>query len=111
MSVGVLPPGKFVDMPLLVDTGVVYALADRKDLMQLMGAGSVVATHIVVGANWSSWSQSQAVEVMIKVSDAFDGTMRWSTRCAASSGDYPSAPAAIEAAARCAVDALVNSRS
>jgi hypothetical protein len=87
------------------------ALQDRRNLMQLAGAGSVLTTSIIVGANWSVWSQAQSVEVMIKLSDAVDGTMRWSSRCAANSGDYASAPAAIEAAARCAVDAFLNVQS
>jgi len=84
------------------------ALADRKALMDLAGAHSFLTTQIIVGANWSVWSTAQSVEVMIKLSDAADGSMRWSARCAASSGDFPSAAAAIEAAAHCVVDALTQ---
>ena len=81
-------------------------LPDRKALMDLAGARSFLTTQIIVGANWSVWTTAQSVEVMIKLSDAGDGTMRWSARCAASSGDFPSAAAAIEAAAHCVVDAM-----
>ena len=82
------------------------ALDDRRQLMAQAGAASVLTTQIVVGANWSVWTSAQHVEVMIKLSDAVDGTMRWSVRCSASSGDFPSAAAAIEAAAHCVVDAV-----
>ena len=82
------------------------ALADRKQLMAQAGAQSLLTTQIIVGASWSVWSTAQSVEVMIKLSDTVDGTMRWSARCSASSGDFPSAAAAIEAAAHCAVDAI-----
>jgi hypothetical protein len=86
------------------------ALADRKALMDLAGARSLLTTQIIVGANWSVWSTAQSVEVMIKLSDAADGSMRWSARCAASSGDFPSAAAAIEAAAHCVADAMTTPR-
>jgi hypothetical protein len=82
------------------------ALADRKQLMAQAGAQSLLTTRIIVGASWSVWSTAQSVEVMIKLSDAVDGTMRWAARCSASSGDFPSAAAAIEAAAHCAVDSI-----
>jgi hypothetical protein len=81
-------------------------LPDRKALMDMAGARSFLTTQIIVGANWSAWSTAQSVEVMVKLSDSADGSMRWSARCAASSGDFPSAAAAIEAAARCVVDAM-----
>jgi hypothetical protein len=68
----------------------------------------VLTTRIVVGASYSVWTKSQVVEVMVKLSDARDGTMRWSARCAASSADYASADAAIEGAARCVVDAITR---
>lgn len=89
------------------------ALADRTALMELAGARSVLTTQIIVGASWSTWSadQDQTVEVMIKLSDAATGTMRWSARCAASSGSFPSASAAIEAAAHCVVDSLTAPES
>jgi hypothetical protein len=85
-------------------------LADRKALMELAGARSVLTTQIIVGASWSAWStdQDQTVEVMLKLSDADTGAMRWSARCAASSGNFPSAAAAIEAAAHCVADAMTT---
>lgn len=82
------------------------ALDDRKQLLAQAGAQSLLTTQIVVGANWSVWTTAQSVEVMIKLSDAVDGTMRWSARCSANSGDFPSAAAAIEAAAHCAVESI-----
>lgn len=81
---------------------------DRQALMSLAGAESVLTTRIVVGASYSVWTKAQVVEVMVKLSDARDGTMRWSARCAASSADYPSADSAIEGAARCVVDAITR---
>jgi len=84
------------------------ALPDRRALMELAGAESVLTTRIVVGASYSVWTQAQVVEVMVKLSDARDGAMRWSARCASSSADYPSADAAIEGAARCVVDAITR---
>ncbi|MBA3457355.1 MAG: hypothetical protein H0T42_30015 [Deltaproteobacteria bacterium] len=81
---------------------------DRQSLMSLAGAESVLTTRIVVGANYSVWTKAQVVEVMIKLSDARDGAMRWSARCAASSADFTSADAAIEGAARCVVDAITR---
>jgi hypothetical protein len=84
------------------------ALPDRQALMALAGAESVLTTRIIVGANYSNWTRAQIVEVMIKLSDARDGAMRWSARCAASSADFASADAAIEGAARCAVAAITR---
>lgn len=90
-------------------TGATYdelVLEDRKKLLAQLGAQSILTTQIIVGANWSVWTTAQSVEVMIKLSDATDGAMRWSARCSANSGDFPSAEAAIEAAAHCAVEAI-----
>lgn len=81
-------------------------IPDRRALMEMAGATSLLSTQITVGANWSTWSTRQIVEVMVKLSDAASGEMRWSARCAASSGDFPSAAAALEAAAHCVVDSL-----
>jgi hypothetical protein len=83
-------------------------LEDRAKLMQLAGADSVLTTRVIVGANYSTWSQAQVVEVVIKLAAADSGEMRWSTRCAASSGDYASVDAAIEGAARCAAGAFTG---
>lgn len=82
------------------------ALEDRRNLLAQAGAQSLLTTQIIVGANWSVWTTAQSVEVMVKLSDAANGAMRWSARCSANSGDFPSAEAAIEAAAKCAVEAI-----
>lgn len=79
---------------------------DRQELMRLAGAQSVLTTRLVVGANYSNWTSRQAVEVMVKLSDAQDGTMHFATRCSASSADFPNVDAAIDAAARCAAAAM-----
>lgn len=81
-------------------------LEDKRALMQLAGANSVATTRVVVGANYGTWSVAQLVEVVVKLAAADTGTMLWSTRCAASSGDFPSVEAAIENAARCAASAF-----
>jgi hypothetical protein len=77
-------------------------LEDKKALMSLAGAGTVATTRVVVGANYGTWKVAQNVEVIVKLAAADTGEMRWSTRCMASSTDYPNVEAAIENAARCA---------
>ena len=81
-------------------------LEDKQQLMQLAGANTVVTTRVVVGANYSVWTTAQMVEVIVKLAAADTGAMRWSTRCSASSSDYPTVEAAIENAARCAASAF-----
>ena len=81
-------------------------LEDKQALMQLAGAGTVVTTRVVVGANYGTWTAAQNVEVIVKLAAADNGDMRWSTRCMASSVDYPNVEAAIENAARCAASAF-----
>lgn len=81
-------------------------LEDRRQLMALAGATSVLTTRVIVGATYNAWTQAQVVEVVIKLAAADTGEMRWSTRCAASSGDYANVDAAIEGATRCAARAF-----
>ena len=79
---------------------------DRQQLMRQVGAQSVLSIRLVVGASYSNWASRQSVEVMVKLSDAQDGSMRLAARCSASSVDFPNVSAAIDAAARCAANAL-----
>jgi hypothetical protein len=81
-------------------------LEDKQALMKLAGAGTVVTTRVVVGANYGTWSVAQNVEVVVKLAAAETGDMRWASRCMASSVDYPNVEAAIENAARCAASAF-----
>lgn len=81
-------------------------LEDRTALMAMAGANSVLTTRVIVGANYSAWTEAQVVEVVIKLAAADTGEMRWSTRCAATSAEYASVDAAIEGAARCAAGAF-----
>lgn len=81
-------------------------LEDKQALMKLAGAGTVVTTRVVVGANYGSWTIAQNVEVVVKLAAADTGAMRWSSRCMASSVDYPNVEVAIENAARCAASAF-----
>jgi hypothetical protein len=81
-------------------------LEDKRALMSLAGAGTVATTRVVVGANYGAWTIAQNVEVIVKLAAADTGDMRWSTRCLASSKDYPNVEAAIENAARCAASAF-----
>ena len=83
-------------------------LEDRQKLTTLAQAGSVLTTRITVGANYSNWTSAQTVEVMIKLASPKSGEMLWSTRCAASSAQFPSVEAAIENAAKCAVSAITG---
>src|ERR1043165_5719848 len=81
-------------------------LGDNRAPMALAGAGTVATTRVVVGANYGTWTMAQNVEVIVKLAAADTGDMRWSTRCMASSKDYPNVEAAIENAARCAASAF-----
>ena len=72
----------------------VLALKDRRHLIQLSGANSLPDDARHPRRQLGPWTVNQVVEVMIKLADSNDGTMRWSMRCAASSGDYTSATAA-----------------
>ena len=81
-------------------------LEDKKALMSLAGAASVATTRVVVGANHGTWTLAQNVEVIIKLTAADTGDMRWSTRCMASSKGHRNVEAAIEDAARCAASAF-----
>jgi len=81
-------------------------LEDKQALMKLAGAATVATTRVVVGANYGTWTIAQNVEVVVKLAAAETGDMRWSSRCTASSVDYPNVEAAIENAARCAASAF-----
>ena len=83
-------------------------IEDRRALLELAGAGSVLTTRVIVGASYGTWTTRQDVEVLVKLSDARDGTMRWSARCRAESHDHASANEAIEAAARCAAHEIAQ---
>ena len=86
-------------------------IEDRRTLLELAGAGSVLTTRVVVGADYGVWTKKQDVEVMVKLSAATDGEMRWSSRCRASSTNHDNANQAIEAAARCAVHEITQARA
>lgn len=81
-------------------------LEDKQALMKLAGAQSVATIRVVVGANYGTWTMAQNVEVVVKLAAADTGDMRWSTRCMASSVNYPNVELAIENAARCATSAI-----
>lgn len=81
-------------------------IEDKQALMRLAGAQTVATIRVVVGANYGTWTMAQTVEVVVKLAAAETGDMRWSTRCMASSVDYPNVEAAIENAARCATSAF-----
>lgn len=84
---------------------------DRVALMARAGAQSVLHTTLVVGADYGVWRSKHVVEVTVKLSDALDGTMRWSARCSASSADHRTVQAAIESAARCAAGGIAGLQS
>jgi len=93
----------------VVITGATFEdlpIEERREILRRAGAQSVLSTRLVVGANYKSWSSAQFVEVMVKLSAAEDGSMRWAIRCVASSSDFASVEAAIDAAARCAAGAI-----
>lgn len=83
-------------------------LEDRQRLVAMAQAGSILTTRITVGANYSNWRSAQTVEVMLKLASPSTGEMLWSTRCAASSAQFPTIEGAIENATRCAVAAITG---
>jgi hypothetical protein len=70
----------------------------------------LLSTYVIVGANYNVWTSAQNVEVVIKLADATNGEMRWSSRCSASSADFPNVEVAIERAARCAASATAGAK-
>jgi hypothetical protein len=81
---------------------------DRQQLLETVGAETVLSTRLVVGANYQIWTSAQFVQVMVKLSDARSGSMRFAARCTASSADFADVNAAIDAAARCAANAITR---
>ncbi len=88
----VLEGSRFEDLSVL----------DREEVLSQVGADAVLTVRIILGANYGSWSTKQIAEVMVKLSGP-DGGMLWASRCAASSENYATLTAALEAATRCAV--------
>jgi hypothetical protein len=78
-------------------------VSERKDILADAGADSVLVVRVVVGAEHGTWSSNQHAEVMIKLGVDAGDTMAWASRCVASSRDFASVSAALESAARCAV--------
>jgi hypothetical protein len=83
---------------------------ERSQLLKLADANSLLSTYVIVGANYNVWTSAQNVEVVIKLADATNGEMRWSSRCSASSADFPNVEVAIERAARCAASATAGAK-
>lgn len=79
---------------------------ERQAVLNEAGADGVVMVRVIVGAQSSVWSQSQDVEVTLKLGVDAGDTMVWAARCVAPSGKFASAKAAVEHATRCAMSAL-----
>ena len=79
------------------------ALAERQALLVQSGADAVLSVRIVVGGTIGVWAPNQNVEVLIKMGVSQGDAMAWASRCIASSNDFTTVDAALEAAARCAI--------
>ena len=60
--------------------------------------------RVVVGGRRGVWAPDQAVEVVVKLAVGGGATMAWAARCTASAREFASVNAALEYAARCAID-------
>lgn len=78
-------------------------VSERRQILTEAGADSVLVVRVVVGAEHGTWSSNQHAEVMIKLGVDAGDTMAWASRCVASSSEFASISAALESAARCAV--------
>lgn len=88
-----------LDGPIFEDLSV----AERHELLQQVGADAVLSVRIVIGGTIGIWVPNQNVEVMVKLGVSQGDTMAWASRCMASSNDFTTVDAALEAAARCAI--------
>lgn len=88
-----------LDGPTFEDLSV----TERHEVLAKAGADAVVSTRIIVGGQIGVWTPNQNVEVMVKLGVQQGDAMAWASRCLASSNDFSSVDAALEAAARCAI--------
>lgn len=88
-----------LDGPIFEDLSV----GERHELLQQVGADAVLSVRIIIGGTIGIWVPNQNVEVMVKLGVAQGDAMAWASRCMASSNDFTTVDAALEAAARCAI--------
>ncbi len=79
------------------------AVLERHQVLKDAGADSVLSVRIIVGGRMGVWMANQNVEVMVKLGVNQGDDMAWASRCMASSNDFKTVDAALEAAARCAI--------
>ncbi|MEO8703887.1 MAG: hypothetical protein ABI867_27810 [Kofleriaceae bacterium] len=84
------------------------AVDERRDVLDKAGADAVLSVRIVIGGQIGVWVPNQNVEVMVKLgvnlgADASSDAMAWASRCSASSNEFATVDAALEHAARCAI--------
>lgn len=84
------------------------SVSERKAVLAEAGADGVLVVRIVMGAETGVWAPDQTVEVTVKLSVVTGDTMAWAARCSASSNDFSTAAAALENAARCAMDGATS---
>ncbi len=80
----------------------------RDSVIARSGAGSIITTRIIVGANVGVWSPDQTVEVQVKLGTGRDNTMVWASRCTSNSNEFSTVSAALESATRCAMMGAVG---
>jgi hypothetical protein len=77
---------------------------ERHEVLTKSGADSVASVRIVVGGQAGLWVPNQNVEVMVKLGAQQGDAMAWASRCTASSNEFSTVTAALEHAARCAIN-------
>ncbi len=79
---------------------------ERKEVLAKSGADAALSVRVVIGGQQGVWLPDQNVEVTVKMSEG--DAMVWASRCLASSNDYATVSAALEAASRCAMDGATS---
>jgi hypothetical protein len=83
------------------------SVADRQEVIRQAGADAVATVRVVIGGLQMSWtSGNHNVEVMVKLGVNQGDTMAWASRCIATSEQFSTIEAALEAASRCAMTVL-----
>ena len=83
------------------------SVADRQEVIRQSGADAVATVRVVIGGLQMSWtSGNHNVEVMVKLGVNQGDTMAWASRCIATSEQFTTIEAALEAASRCAMTVL-----
>lgn len=84
-------------------------VSEQRGVLAEAGADAFLIVRVTVGARHNVWVANQEVEVMVKLQVDSGRSMAWASRCTASSNDFRTVHAALENAARCAIDRATGS--